>query len=132
MAEWGFRCYIDETGVDVIRDWHDNSSEEVRGRFYSRLRILRSLHASRWKREPYDTLDEDGAGLGEIRFDADRKAQRPLGFHIFKEKVFVIVLCATKKGDKWDPRNAITEAQKRKQEVLNDGKRARDLTWLHF
>ncbi|RYF51367.1 MAG: hypothetical protein EOO38_03410 [Cytophagaceae bacterium] len=133
MAEWGFRCYLDGAGTDVVRAWYDNGTKEVQNIFRSRLRILSSRTIQSWGRPTYDTLSDDGAGLGEIIFEANGIAYRPLGFHMRTEKAFVIVLPASKQGKKnrikWDPRNALAEALKRKQEVLNDNGRAIPL-WL--
>lgn len=136
MALWGFRCYIDPRGQDVIREWHDEELSEVaQAVFFARLVILANTPRAEWDRPEYSPLrdkgKEKGKGLGEIRFTGDKKEQRPLGFHIPEEKVFVIVYPAIEKGNKFVPASAVDIAQKRKAEVLKDRKRARDI-WLEL
>lgn len=136
MAQWGFECYIDARGHDLIRTWHDEElSEDGQAVFLARLIILAGTPRAEWERPEYAPLrdrgKEKGKGLGEIRFTADKKEQRPLGFHIPDEKVFVIVNPVIEKGSRFIPASAVEVAQKRKAEVLKDRKRAREI-WLEL
>lgn len=131
MIAWKFRCYV-HRGADAVRSQHDDYGREVKIKFFSRLSILRRLDQSEWRRPSFDNLHGNGKGIGEIRFEAGGLQHRPLGFHIPEKHEFVIVVWATKKGSRWDPRNAIELAQARKQEILEDDSNACDLDWLVF
>ncbi|MGO9987978.1 MAG: type II toxin-antitoxin system RelE/ParE family toxin [Steroidobacteraceae bacterium] len=126
MAIWNFRAYVDSCGTDVIKQWFDSSSRRVQAKFRSRLRTLSQLDRSEWRRPLFDTLRAECAGLWEIRFECDNLQYRPLGF--FQDATtFVIVMCATKKGNRWRPPTACKLALSRKSEILSDGNRCHDL-----
>lgn len=131
MTEWKYRCFLHK-GADIVRSRYEDSSREVKAKFFSKLSILRPLDQAEWRRPPFENLHADGKGIGEIRFEAGGLQHRPLGFHIPEKRQFILVVWATKKGSKWDPRNAIEIAQTRKQEVLEDDSKACELDWLSF
>ena len=114
---WTFRCYVSTTGKDEIRDWHDRQSEEVQGRFLSRLRMLAQLPFQEWNENLYKNLHGPCAGLSEIRFKADRVQQRPLGYRN-GEREFTFLFCATEKGGKFVPPSACPTALARKEDVV--------------
>jgi phage-related protein len=130
MALWGFQCYIDDEGTDVVRAWNDGLSKEGKAAFLGKLMNLRALPREQWRRPLYANLEHDGDGIGEIRFKAGGLQYRPLGFHLSAIQRFVLVVPATKKADQWTPSNAIALAQRRKAEVVVDGGRALELDWL--
>jgi hypothetical protein len=123
--------YYAEAGTpdrgDVRRAYEDGS-DEFKGRFLSRLRILAQLPRREWHEGYFKKLAGECEGLWEIRFKADRVQQRPLGFHI-SDTEFVILFWATEKGNKFVPASACATALTRKAEVLADRRRAHAL-WL--
>ncbi len=125
---WRFRCYLSENGHDVVREWHDRQSTQVKARFLSRLRILSNLPLEEWNDNLYKNLKGDCDGLSEIRFKAGRVQRRPLGFHSGKHE-FTILFCATEKGGRFVPKSACQTALGRKAEVLESRSRTNAL-WL--
>jgi len=112
---WQFRCYVSGDGTDEVRTWYEESnSKDIRSKFFSRLRALSGLPFQEWRPPIFRWLDD---GIGEIRFKADRVQQWPLGFRGPGENQFTIVFCATEKGDRFVPRDAIQRAIDRKSEI---------------
>ncbi len=62
--------------------------------------------------------------LGELRFKAD-KQYRILGFFGPARSDFTLLVGASKKGNNYDPRNALQTALERMREVKADGRRCR-------
>jgi hypothetical protein len=122
---WTFRSYLDSAGKDVIKDWFDHATKQARGKFRSKLRILGSLPRKEWRRPHFDTLSDDCAGLSEIRFKAE-VPWRPLGF-FQGDKIFTLVVCASKDEHEWIPRNACALGLDRKAQILSDPGRCHDL-----
>jgi hypothetical protein len=127
---WTFRCYLSAReaeslkGVDEIQAWYDSSGPQIQAKFLTRLRFLAQTPRSGWKREPFDVLHGDCAGLGEIRFFANNVQHRVLGF-FSPGNVFTMLLCATEKNNKFEPKNACKIALARKKEVESDDQRSR-------
>lgn len=128
--QWRFRCYQSVGGTDEIRAWYDRSSKQVQARFLSRIKMLAQLPFEEWNETLYKNLRGNCRGLGEIRFFADRKQQRPLGFRSGLNE-FTILFCATEKGGKFVPRNACLIALARKNEVQKSGAKTNAL-WLEL
>ena len=118
-VRWSFRCYRSPDGTDQIRKWYDGSSKQLQARFLSRLRTLAQLPFAEWNENFYKELHGSCAGIGEIRFQADKVQQRPLGFRS-AEWEFTLLFCATEKGGKFVPLSACEKALARKQEVLRN------------
>jgi hypothetical protein len=114
--------------VSDVKATYDGGSAQLKGRFFSRLRILAQLPRSEWHEGYCKKLEGEGAGLYELRFQADKAQQRPLGFFL-SGSVFVLLLWATEKNDRFVPKRACEIALRRKEEVLADGKRSHAL-WL--
>src|SRR5712691_4954389 len=127
-----FRSYVDRNGTDVIREWfYDReTTKQARAKFLNKLRNLSRLDRNEWRRPLYDTLGEECAGLGEIRFEANNVPWRPLGFFQTDDDgndVFTLVICASKDEHGWIPRNACTLGLRRKEEIFTNPARAHDL-----
>jgi hypothetical protein len=123
---WTFRSYVDRDGTDVIKEWFDGATKQARGGFRSKLRILGSLPKGEWRRPLFDTLSGDCKGLWEVRFDAAGVPWRPLGF-FDGTAVFILVICATKDGDRWKPGKACEIGLTRKADILANPARCHDL-----
>ncbi len=98
---------------------------KLRAKFDTRLRYLQQQPRSMWTRPHFDTLKEECAGLGEIRFEWSNVQYRPIGF-FSGEMEFTFVMVSVERGNKFDPRSTCKISQKRKQEVLLDGSRVHD------
>ena len=125
---WQFRCYLSEDGEDVVREWHDKRSVQIRARFLSRIQMLAKLPFDEWNEPLFKNLKGECRGLSEIRFKGDNVQQRPLGFRS-REYEFTILLCATEKGGRFVPRTACNTALKRKADVIASRSRTNAL-WL--
>ncbi len=127
---WSFRCYRSADGTDEIRAWYDAGSEQLRGTFLSRMRILAQLPRAEWNENLYKNLHGPCSGLGEIRFSADKVEQRLLGFRS-GDAEFTILFCAKEKGGKFVPLSACKRAIARRDEVSRHRSRTNAL-WLVF
>lgn len=103
--QWTIRCYVDANGQDVIDSWYQDQCEELRAKFDSRIRFLRQQPRDKWVRQPFDMLHGDCKGIGEIRFEFKNVAYRPLGAFTGHME-FTLLVVATKKGSRFDPKNA--------------------------
>ena len=133
---WRYRCYASIVGggltrvkTDEIKAWYDRQSKDCQGKFGGRLRMLRSLPLEEWKWPLFRWLGDDGRGLGELRFLADRVQQRPLGFRGPEPDVFTLVFPAKEQSNRFVPRNAIEIAQRLKAEIEADKEHAIEC-WL--
>ena len=127
-ALWSFRCYVAPDGTEVIREYHDRQSKKVRARFLSRLKVLSWLDMSEWNKNLYKDLHGNCAGLAEIRFEADKVQQRPLGFRS-RSREFTILYWVIEKNWKFVPLSACDRALQRKADVLN-GRCTTNAIWL--
>lgn len=121
---WTIRCYVSPRGSDEIRRWYNSQTPRVRAKFLSRLKFLAQTPRAGWKREPFDLLSDECAGLGEIRFNADGVQHRPLGY-FSPGMIFTLVFCAVEKNNRFEPRNACKIGLERKAEIDSDVSRCR-------
>lgn len=129
MALWTIRCYLDANGVDVIDEWFETVSDAVAAKFDTRMRYLQQQPPEAWKRPDFDTLHNEGAGLGEIRFEREKVNYRPIGFFSGRME-FTLLLVAIEKDRKFIPKSACKIAQRRKKEVIENRSRARDCEFV--
>lgn len=127
---WKFRTYV-SGGVDQIQAAYDAEQKQARAKFVSRLKMLSLLPYEEWAKGGILAKDLRGdcSGLREIRFQADKLQQRPLGFRS-GEFEFVILFWAHEKGGKWLEKTACQQALARKEEVLSDIAENTNELWL--
>ena len=89
----------------------------------ARVAHLEQQPTTGWKDPHFHTLKGECAGLGAIRFKADRKQHRVLGFWGPVRYAFTVVDFAREKDNKYLPKSICRRASKRKQEVLDDHSR---------
>ncbi len=128
MALWAFRCYVSPNGTDPIRAAYDAKQRQARTRLFSRLVGLSSIPFEEWNGNLYKELHGPAAGIGEIRFLADRVPQRVLGYRS-GEGEFTLLVWATEKGGKFIPLSAPATALARKTEAEQSKDRTHAL-WL--
>lgn len=109
--------------MDVIDQWYQQQPEDLQAKFDARIQYLRQQPIANWKEPHFKNLARDGKGLGEIRFEFQNVQYRPLGFFSETRLEFVLLLATTKKGNAFDPRNAIDLCQRRKILVRSDKQR---------
>lgn len=119
---------MDANGASDVRAAYERGSKQLKARFLSRLRVMAQLPQGEWHDNLYKALSGPCAGLAEIRFQADKVQQRPLGFHSGKQE-FTILFWATEKNWRFVPLSACETGLKRKAEVLGSKDRTDDL-WL--
>lgn len=118
---WTIRCYKSESDRNQIKEWYDEQSAAVQAAFDSALSYLENQERTAWVRPKCSALKGDACkGLFEIRFKADKKQIRPLGYFGPSENEFTILFCAIEKGDQFVPKDACKTASKRRASVELD------------
>jgi Gp49-like protein DUF891 len=125
-----FRYYGDTSDPPIsdVKTTYEEGSKQLKARFLSRLKILAQLPRPEWHEGYCKSLEGECDGLYEIRFQADKVQQRPLGFFL-SDGTFLILFWATEKNGRFVPKAACEIAQRRKKEVQADGRRSHAL-WL--
>ena len=125
MAWWRFRCYLMDDGTDVIDAWYEAQPAPLQAKFDTRMRFLQQNPRDKWVRPYFDTLGNECAGLGEVRFEWKNVQYRPIGFSS-GEMEFTLVFVAEEHGGAFVPRNTCRQCQSRKAEVISHREKARD------
>ena len=116
MNHWTFFDYVSRDGKNYIELWLNKElSIKERTEFDELIETLRKMH--QWKRHPlFKALSgKNFKGLGELRFDGDRKKLRVLGADRGGGgNNFVLLLGCTHKQNVYDPPSALETAAKRK------------------
>jgi hypothetical protein len=121
---WLFRCYLDDHGEDVIDAWYQAQSEPVQIKFDVRMKFLRQTPREGWVRPGFDTY---AGGVGYARFEVGNVQHRIFGApYELGPLEYIWLIAATKKGQKFDPRNADQTAIERKDLSKRDRSRSRD------
>jgi len=124
LALWTIRCYVSPNGRDMIDDWNGRQSDEVQAAVAVALEYLVQRPRKEWRRPEFDLLSGKMREIGEIRFKVD-KHYRMLGFFGPARSDFTLLVGASKKGNNYDPRNALETAVDRMKEVKADGRFSR-------
>lgn len=120
---WIFRCYVSANKEELIENWYQSGTPEMRAIFKSRLRFLRDNPRDKWVRPMFDLLSGKCAGLGEVRINANKIQHRPLGF-FSSGQIFTFVFCAIEKDRKFVPKGACSIGLSRKGEVISNTERS--------
>lgn len=122
MAKWNIRCYVNSSGRNEIFDWYQSQSDSIQAAFDSSLEYLIEQDRSGWVRPKATRLKNDlYKDIYEIRFKADNKQIRPLGFFgPITNSEFTILSCVLEKGGKFEPKNAVAKADERKNDVIRE------------
>lgn len=124
MVIWTFKCFLDESGQDVMDDWYENElTVKAQARFDKILEHFRDSPLTAWGSNYFKQL-EGYEGIYEIRFTVNNIVHRPLGcFAPFKND-FTFLIGAREQGDRFVPKTAPETAQKRRDIILKDFNRA--------
>lgn len=120
---WRFKSYVLPGGRDALTDWYDRQTDSVQGALDVLLEYLEQRTRDEWRRPEFDLLSGKMRDIGELRFKADRKQYRILGFFGPLQSEFTLLIGASKKGSQYDPKDALETALKRKNEIIKDGTR---------
>lgn len=123
MAQlWVFRHYVSTRCVDVIEAAYEGKSLEAQAAFDNAIHFLAQRKAHEWREPHTKKLSGECDGLVEIRFEADKVQQRPIGYYGPARGQFTILIWATEKNGRFEPRTACSIAQRRRGEVDADPK----------
>lgn len=115
MAVWAFKDYVSPAGVNHIFKWYEDLSPAARVKFDDQLDMLAKMQT--WQMPEYRPLR--GApfkGLSEIRFKADKRQYRVIGFFKRNCNEYVLLIgCFHKEG--YEPPNALQTAIQRKIDI---------------
>jgi hypothetical protein len=125
-TSWSFRCFVADNGTDEVNAWYEQQSKRVKAKFMARLVMLSRLPWEEWREPLFKPLHGECAGLGEIRFFADRVQHRPLGFRSGTAE-FTILFCAIERGGKFEPISACAQALTKKSKVQVDRSRTNEI-----
>lgn len=115
IAAWGYRCYVDDRGNDIIDEWKKSLSPKARANFDSTLKILKDQPKSSWLRPNACAI---GDNIFVIHFkDENRSQYRPTGNFLDNYNSFVITTKVIERDGKYIPSNYAVVAATRRDEV---------------
>lgn len=115
--DWTFKTYVSPTGrQDVQLDLNKEPPKVVQP-FKTSVRYLANTKKIDWH-EPDAKKLKGVQDIYEIRFKANNRQYRPLGFFGTGPQEFTILIWASKKGSVWSPSEAIKTADNRRKEIL--------------
>ena len=110
MDYWKLNVYLNDGGKDEIDEWLTNLPPEAEAIIRTFLTFLISQE---YLREPFVKKLKGSKKIYELRIKHNGIQYRPLGCYGPLNKEFTLLIGATKKGDIWNPPNAIKNADKR-------------------
>jgi hypothetical protein len=112
---WGHKGMIAEWSGDVL-------GIEAQAEFDNLLIELAATPRASWGMPDFKPL---GGGIFEIRFKADGRQYRPLGYDGPGPHEFTVLVGAYKKMNRWTPPDARKTAVKRRKEIKNGVRKVR-------
>lgn len=120
---WIIKSFISDRGSDVIEEWLDSFSTDIKVFIETRLNYLKTQPI--WKR-PHAAKLTGSKYIYEIIITYKNVQYRPLGFFNPAAHEFILLIGAIEKGDKFEPRGALEIAEKRRQQLLEGRNNARE------
>jgi Phage derived protein Gp49-like (DUF891) len=105
--------YISPQGRNVIADWYTGLLAQEQSDFQALMRILAKTR--QWHRGAFKLLGRQYRGLGELRFDSERKAHRVIGCFGPALGQFTMLIGCFHKQRVYTPANALDTALRRKR-----------------
>jgi hypothetical protein len=100
-------CYVTDGGKNNIQDTYESSNDELKAEFESIVSRLLKCQRQEWTRPDAAKLNKAGKSgfrdYFEIRFFANKKQQRPIGYFGPGDNEFTILIWATEKGNQLKP-----------------------------
>lgn len=112
MVEWNFRVYVSPTGRNDVQQTINKYDDYSRAAFERAVEHLAVAPKNQWQ-EPQAKKLKNEDPIYEIRYKADKRATRALGYFAEDGHTFVIVLICHHKGRVYDPPDAFKSAHKR-------------------
>ena len=113
MAIWQFMDYISPQGRNVIDDWYTGLLTQEQSDFKALLRILAKTR--QWPRGAFKLLGRPYPGLGELRFESQKRALRVIGCFGPGPWQFTMLIGCFHKQRVYTPANALDTAMQRKR-----------------
>lgn len=120
---WVFKCYTNESGVDLIDEWLARQSSKVRAKYLERVSGLLDQPQHLWNGTRSKQL-HGYEKLIELRFKASDKQYRPIGWFGPEKMQFTVLIGAVEKGGSFVPKDAPEQAVNRRANVLANPERA--------
>lgn len=98
----------------AIADWYKDLGIEAQAEFDNLLIELAATPRTTWNMPDFKPL---GDGIFELRFTAEKKKYRPLGYDGPGPHQFTILIGAYKKMRKWTPSEAVETASRLRREI---------------
>jgi hypothetical protein len=124
LAIWTIRCYVSPGGRDMIDDWYNRQTDEVRAALDAALEFLVQRPRNEWRRPEFDLLSGKLREIGEIRLKVHRQ-YRIFGFFGPGRMDFTLLIGASKKGKSYSPRGTLETAFERMKQIRADGRCSR-------
>ncbi len=117
---WNIKCYLSSGGRNEVQEVYSSGTATLQAEFEVAIDYLRVRERLEWRRPHAHKLSKckEFRDFFEIRFDADRLHQRPIGYFGPQQNDFTILLWATEKGGKLKPANWCEKADRRRNEII--------------
>lgn len=126
--EWRLLTYRRVSGRDEVGDWIRSWKKKNFAKVLAMLDDMQRLTKESWPPSYFSLLKGDHwAGLGEVRLKLDRVNYRIISFFGPEKGEFTMLLVAVEKDWKLTPKDAHDIAKRRRDEIINDRERAREL-----
>jgi len=119
MNYWTIKTFTTESGRKPVKDWMAQQPTGAQAAINIRLKYLQTQQV--WGRPDTAKLKGKFKEIHEIRVKWQRNQYRPLGFFGPNNDDFTVLVGATEKGSKFEPKTAPEMADDRRKLVLKDG-----------
>lgn len=116
MLLWRFETYVSANGRQDVQDSINRYGDYAREAFSRQVAHLAVSTLDQWH-EPYAKKLKNENPLYEIRYKADNRATRALGYFRKNRRCFTILLIASHKGNVYTPPNAFKSAHIRARHI---------------
>ncbi len=118
MLLWRFETFVSPSDRTDVQDSINRYSDYAREAFSRQVVHLAVSTIDQWH-EPYAKKLKNENPLYEIRYKADKRATRALGYFRKNSSCFTIVLIASHKGSVYTPPDAFKSAHFRAKQIEN-------------
>jgi hypothetical protein len=125
MALWTFKCFVSQSGRDLIDEWYSGLPTKAKVKLDSLLEHFRDNPHHKWGANYFKPLTGYD-GIFEIRFQILNVLYRPLGYFGPQRGDYTFLIGAWEQGDDWVPEGAPDIAVKRRAIVIANEKRAHE------
>lgn len=108
-------CYVSPASNNKIADWYSDLSPQARADTDEFIKNMRKTKD--WKPPHYTPRLGGHVGLGELRWISEKKQHRLIGY--LQDGAFFAVMGCTHKQKRYDPSDALDQADKRKAQIQN-------------